>query len=368
MKQRIVLFFTIFLIILASCSNSSGLFYSIEQERLIDDNNLNNELRAGAMAVFGDDFVLAAGVLYDVDISDNADYVGTTLGNWGEVDYALDATKGHLCFNTFILGSTLYSLQFNDDVDIADFESQLYSYNDITSAWDLIDDSSNTLIEDGSLAGNYFYYTSYELDENNDRTYKIGRFDGTNFVDLLADVAVGSYFDAATDDTNIYISYGKVLYSGTGTTFVASTTTGLTDDESITGIHYSPANTEYYAATDDGIIWNLISTTWTEITEISDNPRDFGEFSNGTLDYVLLGTEDGYYERVDGAGDFETPTSSTDGDNYQTLSLYTDSVESFYFHDSSDDDEDVLFALTAGYGLWSLRETDTVGVWEWNQE
>lgn len=373
-----ILLITLSLLLLFSCGDQAiGIIYSIEQERNLDDNTLPNNIIAGGMTTFDDNFILAASSIYSVDIAENADYHNdTSQGRWSATadTYNIDSTMFSL--NTFSLGADLYCLmQTKNASDEASTVKKMYRFNTGTNDWDEVTTTGIDYIEDGVVAGNYFYFTSYSL-SGNTRTYRIGRFDGTTAELLTGDIATlsqSSYFDAATDGTDVYISFGANLFSGTEASTAFSTNSTLdTDGYNITGLHYSIMDSKFFAATSKKYIFSLDGSTWTSVQKtdanedeaLGDTPTDFCEYTVGSTNYLLIGTNNGYYERT--TGEFAKPSATTTNANYLTLDLSSAQINSLYFYDGTGTENDVLFALTHGTGLWSLRLID--GNYIWNQE
>ncbi len=104
--------------------------------------------------------------------------------------------------------------------------------------------------------------------------------------------------------------------------------------------------------------------TWT--TSSGDDDRkytdiayvDFGaEFNGLVVGLDVTGTSaGGYYEVDDGLG-----TDRPDGDNYRAADISDASIHSFYV----DTDNDTLFALTYGGGLWSATYEKGEPEWSW---
>lgn len=405
MKLRTIGFFFLLAmaILFISCeAQETGLLYSIEQERKIDDNNLSNQLTAGqilakdmdATAVYDYEFFLAAGPIYNVDATDNAAYAqtGNTAGEW-KTGYDIPSDK--LSFRVFDLGGETYALLYakNQPAEVT-MDSHLYKLNGTT--WDLesTDGISSLIIEDGKATGGVFYFTTYTLDGDNNRTYSIGAFDGTTVTSNVAGasgLSRSAYFDAASFGGTTYIIYGQKIFSDAFTAGMeevlpshASLNNIMGDDDLpsdstlFRGIHYSTVYSKFFLSTKDGSLWyydDVTDNEWKiEGSKISDEPFDFEDFSfidssSVTHNMLLVGTEDGYYEKIGalGAGDFEKPSVSCDANNYLTLDLRVAVVNSLFAHDEDGDGTDeVLFALTSGYGLWSNREIDGERVW--NQE
>ncbi|MGM0673176.1 MAG: hypothetical protein ACQETQ_00635, partial [Spirochaetota bacterium] len=138
------------------------------------------------------------------------------------------------------------------------------------------------------------------------------------------------------------------------------------------GITYSPTETRLYVTTERGRISYSEDggSNWT--TENHDDDRrytdpayldaaDFPEFLDGNGGLVVgLDTRDqssgGYYEMNSGLS-----ASRPDGDNYDAADIADASIHSFFV----DTDNNTLFALTNGSGLWRADYTEPEPEWKW---
>ena len=365
--------------LMVSCGEEpTGLFFSIEQERLIDDTNLGNELTAGTLVEFDidndstDDFILAAGKIYSsVASADRA-----AQGDWSS-RYHLD--DDYLSYHVFVLnGSDLFGLFYPKNAALADSGSRLYKFNTTAGVWEMdTTDAIDTLrLEDGVQAGSYLYFTSYTLDAGGTRTYSLKAFDGTTVTDISATIeSPSARLDVAVNGSEAFLVYGGLLLQSTdgGASFSpagAASLVNFDDSKSYRGVYYSSLKNRFLLSASDGTIWYYDTDfVWKLYDDLGRETFDFQDFeyADPAVSLVVVGSSKGYYEMETGTSEFLPPAVSTSENNYLTLDFSQGVVRSLYaYSDGTGAGDDVLFALTNGYGLWSLREDG--GSLLWNQE
>jgi len=375
------------LLLLSGCGDKeSGIFFSIEQERKLDNNNLPDAGTFTSMVKLVNDYYVSTGAVYRVGDADNFDYhLDGSTGKWTKIANP----SGTLCAGLGVVSGTLYGIFFENPSpeDPADFDSHLYSFNTVGDVWSLVtSNSANTYtIEKMAVANGVAFLLGYTLDGSNNREYAVHTWDGTTFTaDVLTVLDQYSRFDAAFDGTNYWVAYGYGLYSNTTPATIAVNATAATDMMATTtpakqymGIHYSPApynqllvcqnGGALYRSSDGGTSWTALTNT------ISTVPYDFGDFTVDTDDYILLATSDGYLEftgTLDDSAVFSLPSGTTDYDNYLTLDLRYALTNGFFADQgvatSGSGAQDVLFVLTTGTGLWANRlYSDGSRYWDW---
>lgn len=398
----------IFLTILAlaflftSCDEQEiGIFYSIEQERKLGDNILDNNLTAGKLLVKDIDndgkmdYLLAAGKVYNVVAADNSQHTVQTEGEW-QNDYAIPSDK--LCLRIFDINDTIYGLLFAKNQDEGTLmDTHLYSLNVSAKEWNLLTDGGldQKIIEDAEAAGEVLYYSTYtqeEVEGDIRRTYSLGYYDpskGTDRVGSIPNLGTlhpSGYLDASAQGGTIYLTYGEKIFSGSTPSTIkevapeASSLANIMDGSdsssqstAFQGIHYSSLYSTFYLSTADGSLWYLGKDDnggdkWLIDTKISDSPFDFADYSLEGKDLLLVGSENGYYEKSGTLtdSDFTSPSVSVEKDTYITLDLQKAVINDLFVYKEDSSNEGVLFALTSGYGLWANRNVDGTRIW--NQE
>ncbi len=380
MNKTAIFLIIVFLISITGCNDKEmGIFYSVEQERKVDDNTLVNNATIGNIIVVNDDYYVAAGDVYKVNADSNFLYhtAGTSAGKW-----KVDSTtpSGMSCYSLIKFGTEIYGVFYDrNETSETTVNKDLYENNG--TDWEKVTFSEPELgriemiIEDNSLA----FLLSYTLDSSNTRTYYIHSYDGTNATQLVSGLSASTRFDVAFDGTDYWLIYGFELYSGTGISMakISSGTeydtifgTTLTDSDRLQGIYYSNLYNALFLSKKDGaIVYRPDGGSWTMLDQnLSNIPEDFVDFtdSDGTQ-LLLIGTSNGYYEKnitADIGADFISPTDTIGGNSYQTLDLKS-AVISSLFTNSLSNGEEILFALTQNNGLWSNGVySDGIRVWD----
>ncbi len=369
-----------------SCNKDGvGIFYSIEKETPTVNNNLPDDSTISGFAQGNNTFYVGAGKIFSVSVSEFEP--GNTI--WSELTAPAASTE--------------------DDVyqalDVAYFDGNLYacyapvagsSNNPGYAAYVRNGSDWMAISQDGGVglmtAGDYLFLI---VDDTADSSPKYDLYvsdDGTVFSLVLDDHPFPA--DMAYDEENdtYWLISGSSLLSATGTELTAGTdftepasypaTTGFT------GIHYSQAISCLFLSTREGTVYESPDGSWNG-APVQNLGENLGDFTDYYTDYsvdvtravVLLGSKGGYYEKefsmdnstnpvtVTAVTDFQAPELSTN-ENYLSLELSTCVVRGFYAYPDTGSlqFDSVVFAMTAGYGLWSNildTESDTR---EWNRE
>ncbi|MBI9100854.1 MAG: hypothetical protein JEY99_00450 [Spirochaetales bacterium] len=415
MKNTIILLTALLIIFsFTACDDKEmGIFYSIEEERKVEDNKIENNASIGNMVLFGDNYYAAAGNLYTVNAASNYAYYtdSNSEGTWS-IETGLPADK--LCMSVGEVNNSLYGVFFDrTDVssDPSDLNADLYVKG--VDGWTEYVPSGTDIpadlkIEKLVALNDVGFVQAYTLDDSNTRNYAIYFFNGTNFSELPTSTVdltsgVSSEFDVAMDgdsdgDFEYWITYGTSLFTLTSadpanaTLILVEDTaiysgTNATDDDSLMGIYHSDIFGALFLAKSDGTVYYRTDATvaepsviWTAVTdEVPTEPGDFIDFtfigSDGTTikEVLLVGSRNGYYEfeKVDGVSITETefvlPEESAKQATYSTLDLRYAIVSSFFVHEISSGNK-ILFALTMKNGLWSNIEYDDEVYRIWNIE
>ena len=386
--KNIMLIITILLLVFLSfgCSDKElGIFYSIEQEREVEDNTIENDASIGDMVLFGESYYAAAGNLYTVNAESNFDYHtrASSEGKWSK-DSNLPADK--LCFSigvTPVDGSdALLGVFYAKNGDSADDpDSHLYMKNG--SSWEIVTETEDMIIEKFIGTADCGFILSYTLDSSNNRSYSIFTIDDSlNLNEISSSLTTSSYFDLALDrdsgTSKYWIIYGPGLYTIPLTDLLTGTLTeedstfyvGEETDDSdlLKGIYYSDIFNGLFLSKQSGAVYYRPDDgSWETLDDsLSTGPGDFIDFTmlDGT-EILLAGTINGYYELdlTDGiTGEFSLPEYTAEQDSYLTLDLRYSTVESFFTHsftDTEGTERRLLFALTRNNGLWSNGYYDT---------
>jgi len=419
MKNTILLLTALLLIFsFTGCNDKEmGIFYSIEEERELEDNNIENDAFIGNLVLFNDDYYAAAGNIYTVNAAENfaAHNTNTSGGKWAsDPDFAKD---DYLCLSIGVIDSKLYGVFYDKDSssDPSEFESDLW-VKPVDGSWSKYDSEDNSgipvdlkvekLITIFNGTDNVGFVQAYTLDSENTRTYAVYSFDGTTFHEVTASSNVtsshSSEFDVDMDndsdgsnneywvtyDTNLLTLTEADLTTGSFTVQESSDYAGdtVTDDDSLMGIYHSDIFSGLFLSKYDGTVYFRPDATvttplvsWTAISDtLASTPGDLIDFTftgsdDATKNVLLVGTQNGYYEFENISGTdftdltFELPSESCKFSTYQTLDLRYAIVNSFMVNEVSSGNM-ALFALTMNDGLYSNVEYDNEDYRIWNIE
>jgi len=319
-----------------SCNDAlDPIFYTLEQERPIVDDSLDNEITVHNVVTDGSYYFAAAPKIF---------YRSTPTGSAWET--ANMPQSGVMCEAMEIFGGNLYAGFFSIDGETF----RLYSAPPGSNlSWSTVGYGAASAITDEQIVMLKTANTKLLIGTKNCDTYSLYETNATRLSSLS-----GMITDASWDTAIYWIIAGSEVYTGdlTVATALLATTPSLSTGASFGGIHYSAALThDYYLSTTDGKIYysNDAGGSWTSSETVSDVA--FTRFIEVGTD-LLVGTRSHGYYKLTG-GDVTQMERQPD---YNISDLYNGGVLNFAFDGTN------LFACTAGAGLW--RSTDSGEKWD----
>ncbi len=361
MKKILLSGLTAFLVFtFISCNQSDiGIFYGIEKEEKIVDNSLSNSITVGAMAELSGQLYIAAGKVYK-----------KTKGSSEEWDKCSSPSGYDLTTSLTAFSGSIYAVWFNKD----SADSALYSSVDGNN-WTEVSDpdfsgdfslvkSANAVMVVSTVTGTNtgeFYTTTTGLDNS----YGV-------MSDAISDInALGGHFDIDHDGTNYWFLTKENVYETADLTAAlpAASLDKLDDDEYFRYI-YCKDTSHVYVSSSYGKL-SFYDGSWDEeIEDLSLNINDMIVFTIDSTDNFFVGTYSyGYYEpdtpgcESSNIDDLDNPDSDSISCDYQTYNssdLKTSAVLGFF----ADTDNDELYALTYGQGLWKNVDDDGDRTWQ----
>ena len=356
-----VMFFT-----LASCNQSDiGIFYGIEKEEKIVDNSLSNSITVGSMAELSGQLYIAAGKVYK-----------KTKGSTEEWDKCSSPSGFDMTTSLTVMEDTaIFAVWYNkDSADSALFRStDGNNWTEVTgfSGDVTLVNSAHELPADGIMV------VSTVTGTNTGNFYYTTEADGSGFA-ILADVdsdinALGGHFDIDYDGSDYWFLTKENVYKDDdddfSTVLPAASLDKLDDDEYFRYI-YCKDETHVYVSSSYGKL-SFYDGSWDEeIEDLSLNINDMIVFTINGTDNFFVGTYSfGYYEpdtpgsESSNIDDLDNPDSDSISCDYQTYNssdLKTSAVLGFF----ADTDNDELYALTYGQGLWKNVDDDGDRTWQ----
>ncbi len=324
------------LFFLASCSPQVGLFYSINSEVELKEGVLSPELTAFALAVNGDVLLLAAGDLYFKEGSDDWTSVKApqTMASSLALSTAYYTDAFYTCFTS--VGGTETGLFSTADPTAEDF-----TWTEITA----VPNASLVFAENGVL----FVVAGTPND------YSLWSYDGSSFSEELSGLGSASNADIAWDGLKYWFIWGDSIYTGPLGGFLESDVSAfiMGPIDTFGGIHYDEASLTLYVSVkreDKGQVWVYKESGWELNTPDLEISHDFFSYTTDSDHIILLGSDDGYYEK---SGDtFGPPDVSCSYNSYISLNLSNAVVHGFAMGFAMDDTTPPLYALTVNDGLW----------------
>ena len=352
-----------------------GIFASIEREEKIEKSNLPEVSTAGSMVYDAgeDKYYVALGQLYSR---------GRGSNNWDDVDHPSGYKDGHT-LDIVSVNGTIYVAFF----DTQSTKSELFtldpSNDNFSKVWSAGKEISKLIAVDADGDGTDDELFAVTVDSDKVSYDLVFEPQGaatqvlTNVPRIMDGVA---YWDGSVA-YYYFVASGAVFESyqgGSGTAGDPSSIATSSDFPAgmvqFSGVTFIPnafplgANEErLYVTSPKGKTayitdWTLAGT-WQ--VENDDNDRRYTDIAYVDFDdftglVVGLDTQDassgGYYEVDESLG-----TSKPDGDNYRAADISDASIHSFFV----DSDNDTLFALTYGAGLWSATYDGGEPEWSW---
>jgi len=325
-----------------SCNVSENpIFYTLEQERPIVDDSLDNEITVHNVVKGGIWYFAAAPKIFYRNTPDGSTWETANMPQSGVMCEAMDIFGGNLYAGFFSIDGQTFRLYSAPPGSILIWSPVGYGPGSA------INDEQIVMLKD--VDG-----TNLLIGTKNGDTYSL-HGTGATYLTSLDGIITDALYDS--DNTLFWVVAGSEIYqaatlAGLGTPL--ATAPSLSSGVSFGGIHYSAALVhDYYLSTTDGKIWysNDAGGTWTSSASVSD--VSFTRFieAGGNL---LVGTRShGYYKLTGG-----DVTQMERRPDYNISDLRNGGVLNFALLDGK------LFACTAGAGLW--RSIDSGG--EWHRE
>ena len=346
---------------LISCNRSGiGILYSISQEKPLGDTTLpSKSLTVSSLVKAADEYYVSSGAIF----RRAAD--GQVETAWSD---AIETPPSPYLFCTSLtfFGGKLYGIFSNDAGDL----TALFSTAPDSIDWQQDASSITNRIVGLLAAGGAVYLSELIIVNDIAYTYTVHQStDGTAFTAIPALTTLFSpVTDAAAFGTDTWLLSGSDLFYGSGVTFQKfSTTDGPSTVGGYGGVFYSATLGRLFVtnaegkvfATADGLSWDTAL-----IADAEEEPiplYDIEEVSVAGTPVIVVGAKNGYYDIIFANGAYESPFSLQIPGSDETLYTSSDanylkidlraSVVRFFFVDNDGADQ-VLFACTAGNGLW----------------
>ncbi len=346
MKKYFLLILITISILFMSCNpDGPGIFYKISIEQQLSDSDLAGRSVYKVVELNAVTYVLSGGVVFKESGSD-----------WNEISSPENMSQA---VSLEVSGSVLYCVYNHKDTD----NSTLYSATG--SSWTANGSFTNVA---GGLTLVASNSTLFVVERNSSTSYTINnlaksaQINVTNFVRGAANNGTLDYI-LASPEINNYLSPEIVSYDGSGPTFAAITVTGgdlldaFTEDSEIALGGIYTVGTDIYITTRDGFVMkgtDILSGMFNINTEALDNEK-LGAMDKATIsgsDYLLIGSNGGYYEMLLSGTTIVTPTAATTGNtDYVSVDLYREIVYSIK------DDSAGGFFIGTNNGLWHSSDT-----------
>ena len=340
MKKYFLLILAATLLLLISCNpDGPGIFYKISVEPPLSNSSLSEKSVYKVVSDVTDIYVLAGGVVYKENGSD-WDSVSTPSGEIQAV--SLEELSGTLyCVYADDSNSTLYS---GDGTSWSEFDAST-STTDVPGGLTLVASSQNLFIVERISSTQYIIHNE-------------GLSDSITVSNVVRGAAYNGTDDyiLASPEINNFSAPEIVKYDGTN--FSIFTVTGgdlktALDEKTALGSIYDDGTIIYISTKTGYVMAGLDTAVATGIVNI--NAAALENSKLGPLEivdiwganYLLIGSNGGFYEMDLSTKLIVTPTSATIGDTeYISVDLYTEVVHSI-LADGTDG-----FYIGTSNGLW----------------
>lgn len=370
--SRILILFAVSLMLFACTDGGAGIFYSIEIEEPISNNDLPDFLTSQSAVKVGTDYYFGALQLYkgsasQIANSDDLSRVSLPDG-WR---YAMQIAGDDA--NTFVGDNTdtfLYAILENREGD-----NTAFYHNE-----------SGSLVKSTYLGftgrpykvwyieqTDYIYVATVRTENEEDKRYSYRLYGGTD-PNSLSQVILPSPFDSnnATSqpivDVDFDVNNSDLVMITAADCFIGNTTTFTSIETSIStdlfkrSLYYSAHGggtlfmaTSTEALNGTGAVYEWDGANWVVFdADVGSDPNDFGDVTIDSGTYLLLGTQSGYVEMLHGGTAFGGESATINSDNYSNKELESAAVMGFL-----DGPGNKFFALTATNGIWRNDN----GVW-----
>ncbi len=351
MKKYFLLILAAMLLLLISCNSEGiGIFYQISEEVAQIDSNIS-ELAVYQVVEVGTTVYARTGRSAWVQTASN----WTNIGDGNYIYNIVEYNGGT---------PTLYGVINNDDNNLS--EGKIMSYDG--SNWNLVDAYNTDL-------------TLFDVKKTTPDTYilikrivtdigaVISTFSSTDLSNTIVndEVITDIILDGASNTTtNILISSTDLFrgnfVGGLASIGFTSATAKIGDIRAIAvnavdDYYLTTSSGQVYVSTDDAANWTIISDIDSEPVHGS---LEVVSIFGGTKEYLIIGTDDGYYEmNITDGGSIVEPTGTTSVDNFSAT--YPDlAVEMVFevYQSALGVAGDYFYLATSG-GLWKRLSNGT---------
>ncbi|WP_319476892.1 hypothetical protein [Marispirochaeta aestuarii] len=355
--RKLIPLFLLILMIFTSCTDGgAGIFYSIEIEEEIKNRSLPDYLTAFSYATTSSDsmYYLAGGGLYRWDsLTPSQEWSDLSLPSGWKYTWQV-ASNGT---------DTLYVILENSDGD----RSALYTWNGSwsPSAFPLPAGRPYRLwYADGRV-----YVATQETANETDKIYNYRLYAAPPDLSSFTPIDDGgtTYIfenkpirDLASNGTTVFFITSDNVYTGStvGSTFSVETSPS---GRYLRKLHYSTTHAALFLSTGSqsingsGYVYEWNGSNWDGFGSVGDDPNDFADISFGGTDYLVIGSENGYYESATSTTSFTGESATIESaSKYEITDLSSAVVQGLF-----DGPGNIFFAMTSGNGLWR----NTGGTW-----
>ncbi len=350
---------------LTSCNTGeNAIFYTLENEKRIVDNTLPNEVTVTGIVKIGNYYYVSLGAIYRKDATN-------TENKWDLVSTKINGENSSaLCNNLVYFNGKLFGAFIIDSSDQTSTTYGLYSATVDTGKTEINWESVNVGTTSGIQITALFIVNGTLVvvtDEAGTTPYNVYfSTDGTNFSHSSTQFSLPPR-DCTYFNSKYWLIAGNRIYTGDLTSFseipANNYPEGKIPSAYFGGIYYSSDFTTLYLSTRDGKIFSTADgNTWKAANEgnsikISDKTVPFGSFYQINSNLMFLAT-DGYgFYRILKSDITNSANIKRFSDNTKA-ELYSASILKFFKDPVSN--PTVVFACTAGSGLWSNNDSNNL--------
>ncbi len=323
MKKYIIILITLITLFLVSCNpDGIGIFYQISVEPQLSKSTLSEKSVYKIVNDGTTNYVLAGGAIYK----------GSSL----DIIAAPPDKPDIQAFSIASISTDIYSVYVDNEI------FTMYKLND--KVWEapagtfpIENHSDLTLIQVDNNINNIFLSVEVTIG-----SYKLYLYNGSDFTNLTGEAIITMPIVSATyDGSNYYLvssnktnNFGNaVLYSTNGISTVDTTTVPGPSVAIGSILYYSP--TLLFITGKDGILYSSnesvgpASLAWTAVNDALPNtnlgPMDIVTIAN--TDYLLIGSDNGFYEMTLPSGSPAIPTITIGETPLNTIPLGEEIVQ-----------------------------------------
>lgn len=354
MKKYFLILLAAVLLMLISCNSEGiGIFYKISIEQPLSESALNEKCVYKIVSDVTDTYVLAGGAIYKEN--------GT---EWDKIP----APTGEIqAVSLGQLGTKIYSV-YADDSNSSMYEMIFGATSWISATGSTIQDSNDLIISDSVNTSSYLFVCREIVVGN----YEIYAYNGTTVQNITGTANITMPIISATydgSDDHYLVSSNTTNLIGDAVIYTTDDNPALTDIDlvSVPGIASAIGsilyeNTTLYAAGKDGTIYSSDesvgagSLVWTSVNSTALDQLKLGPMEIvdiGGTDYLLIGSDGGFFEMELPSGTPVTPTSATIGaTEYLSVDIYKEVVHTILSANSN------TFFIGTSNGLWYSDTTE----------